>query len=335
MAPELGVTRTNTPALPRRAETGQMSSLPSKPGSLWSLTHLLLLSKFMRARRVEPPSTDSRTDGWNVALGESQNDAIRRFASAGLLIPSPLAEKLACSFLAAHIKEMLRERGLKLSGSKNEMAERLCYADPRGIENALASIESFKCSETGRQLAEEFLEREQRMKRALLEYLQKGDCEAAVREVCNYKDALGFPTTQWFPDRPRLDDVRSALSANPRILASVSEGTLRQLRLAAAKAFLGLWSKWYLDDMETDLKMSNEVAVNMMVSSVQNGRNVAHMRLGEIKRVKILGTNLDDSCEACETLRNRVWPIDEIPELPHAACTSKCGCRCVYVADLP
>jgi len=311
-----------------------MSSHPSKPASPWSLAHLLLLSKFIRARKVEPPSAGALSDGWKVALGESKHDAIRRFASAGLLIPCPLIEKLSHCVSAARMKEMLRERGLKLSGRKDEMAERLCTADPRAIESALASTELLKCTEMGRQLAGEFLEREQRMKRALTEYLQKGDCEAAVQEVCEFKDALGFPTTPWFPDRPRLDDVRNALSAKPRILASVSEGNLRQLRLAAAKAFLGLWSKWYLDDMETDLKMSNEVAVNMMISSIQNGRNLAYWRLGKVERVKILGTSTDDSCAGCEVLRNRVWPIDEVPELPHADCTSECGCRCAYVADL-
>jgi hypothetical protein len=310
-----------------------MSSLPSKPGSPWSLAHLLLLTKFLTVRKVEPFSTGDWADRWKTALGESEQDAIRRFASRGLLVSCPLPEKIAYTFSDACLKGMLRERGLKLGGRKDEKAERLCSTDPRGMETALAGVELLKCSETGRQLADEFFDRKTRMVRVALESVQKGKCEAAVREVCDFKDALGFPPMRFFPDRPNLDDVRNALSARPRILAAVSEGALGQLRLAAAMGFLGLGTKWFAGDTETGTEMSCETAVNMIIGSVQYNRNLASWLRGGVKRVKILGSNSDDSCEACKALWNRVWPLEQAPELPHPQCTFECGCRCCAVAD--
>jgi hypothetical protein len=132
-----------------------MSSQPSRPGSPWSLAHLLLLTKFLMVRKVEP-STGDGAGRWKAALGESEPDAIRRFASGGLLVSCPLPEKIAYTFSDAFLRGMLRERGLKLSGRKDEKAERLCSTDPRGMEAALAGVELLKCSETGRQLADEF-----------------------------------------------------------------------------------------------------------------------------------------------------------------------------------
>ena len=315
------------------AETGLMSSLPSKPGSPWSLAHLLLLSKFVRARKVEPASAGYGVDRWKVALGESEHEAIRRFVSGGLLVSCPLAEKIAYAFSVTCLKEMLRERGLKLSGRKDEKVQRLYSADPRGMETVLAGVELLKCSETGRLLADEFFDRKARMERAALESLQGGKCEAAVHEVCDFKDALGFPQVPFLSDRPNLDDVRNALSARPGILGSVSEGALGQLRLAAAMGFLGLGTEWFADDTETGTEMSCETAVNMIIGSVQHSRNLAAWRREGVTRVKILGSNSDHSCEACKALSHRVWPIGQTPELPHAECASECGCRCVAVAD--
>jgi hypothetical protein len=310
-----------------------MSSLPSKPGSPWSLAHLLLLTKFLTVRKVEPFLTGDWADRWKAALGETEPDAIRRFASGGLLVSCPLAEKIAYIFSDAALKGMLRERGLKLSGRKEEKAERLCSMDPEGMETALAGVELLKCSEMGRQLADEFVGRKERTVRCALEFLQKGKCEAAVREICDFKDALGFPPMRFFPDRPNLDDVRNALSARPLILAAVSEGALEQLRVAAAMGFLGLGTKWFAGDTETGTEMSCETAVNMIIGSVQYNRNLASWLRGGVKRVKILGSNSDDSCEACKVLWNRVWPIEKAPELPHPQCTFERGCRCCAVAD--
>jgi hypothetical protein len=98
-------------------------------------------------------------------------------------------------------------------------------------------------------------------------------------------------------------------------------------------AFLGLGTKWFADDTETGTEMSCETAVNMIISSVQYGRNLASWLQGGVTRVKILGSNSDDSCEACKALWNRVWPIEQAPELPHPQCTFECGCRCCAVAD--
>src|SRR5215813_7735557 len=132
-----------------------MNSLASQPGSRPSLAHLLLLSKFVAGRRLHVETPGHGTDRWRAALGVSEHDAIRQFLSQGLLVSCTTAEKLVYSFSSACLKQRLRERGLKLSGRKDQMAERLCLADVSGMENAVRGIELLKCSEAGQQFAQE------------------------------------------------------------------------------------------------------------------------------------------------------------------------------------
>lgn len=40
------------------------------------------------------------------------------------------------------------------------------------------------------------------------------------------------------------------------------------------------------------------------------------------------------SCDACEALDEKTYPLDKLPELPYAACTCDLGCRYFYSPDL-
>src|SRR5208282_220252 len=104
-----------------------MPSAPSKADPRWTLAHLMLLSMFSGPRTGNGPWGDQ----WSGALGEDGSGAIQRFVGAGLLVDSVLSvsERLALKFSSLQLKQMLKERGLKVSGRKDEMAERLCMAN--------------------------------------------------------------------------------------------------------------------------------------------------------------------------------------------------------------
>jgi len=310
-----------------------MPSAPSTIDPQWTLAHLSLLSEFSKRRPAEPALPGHWADRWREALGESEEQAIRRFVEAGLLTRCSLSERLDWKVRYVELKQMLKERGLKPSGNKVQLIERLCQADPKGMETAVAGVNLLRCSEAGQDLASSFIASREHMRNAALNALCEGELDSAVRTVCDFHDALGFPEDLFFPTKPNLSDLRRAFSVRPTILAGVTDETLEELRVAAGMAFLGLGTDWLPDNFETGIRLKGDAAVRMIISRVQNERNMqAWLESGLVKTIKVLCSQ-DGPCEACSALSNRAWQIESLPEIPYMHCTSEQGCRCVCVAD--
>jgi hypothetical protein len=290
----------------------------------------MLLSKFSRPNI----GTGRWGDEWKVALGEDAAEALRRFVGAGLLVPCSLPVKLASKFSSVQLKGMLKQRGLKLSGRKDEMIERLCEGDRVKMERAVADLYLLTCSDAGRQLADEFVGRRDKMHLAAFAALRDRNIVLACQVVCDFQDALGFPEIPMFPSKPYLPDVRSVFAVKPGILAGVNEEALEHLRLAAGMAFLGLGDHWLPENLETGIRLSGPAAVSMIIGAVQNWRNVESWRNSGLVRTVRIVCSAGGPCETCASLADRVWPIGELPEIPNAHCTSPYGCRCACVADL-
>ncbi len=246
----------------------------------WSLAHCQLLSRFdQRWPRIAYPdsSNDWAYRRWKVALGESEREAIERFLNAGLLVYCPVPEQLDWGFTLAQLRGFLRERGLKLSGKKVEIVDRLYRADPAGMERACAVVlreaterwiewdrssatESagaaalrrggvgcllLKCSEPGLRLVAEYMTVEEEMGRKALDALRSGDFESAISTVLAFEDELGFPTNPMAPPpemaaKVAREEVPLAFAANPTILSGVSEDVMGCLRFAAAACCLSV-----------------------------------------------------------------------------------------------
>jgi hypothetical protein len=307
-----------------------MPSVPSKTDPQWTLAHLMLLGKFSRPHLGTGPWGDQ----WSAALGEDGNEALRRFVEAGFLVRCSVPEQLAFKCSSVQLKQMLRNRGLKLSGRKDEMAERLCKAAPAEMEKAVAGMDLLAYSESGQQLAGEFFARRDETHRVALASLRERNPGLACRVVSEFQDALGFPEIPMFQTKPDLADVTSVFSLRPRILAGVNEEALEHLRVAAGMAFLGLGDNWLPENLETGIRLAGPAAVSMIISRVQSGKNLESWRSsGLVRTVKII-CSADGPCEACSGLRSRVWPIEELPEIPYENCSSPEGCRCACVAHL-
>jgi hypothetical protein len=264
--------------------------------------------------------------GWKAALGESEKEALRRLVKAGHLTPCPLPERLANCFSAAQLKQMLRDRQLKLSGRKEEMAERLCNADEAAMEKAVAGMVLLRCSDTGQQLANQFIARQEEMRRKALEALMQRNFKLAISVVSLFNDELGFPSDPMFGTSPATfqEQLRRTFTTTPKILSGVNKAVLEQLRIFAGMDFLGL-------DYES-LPENLETALGMLISGVQSGLNLDEWRQsGLVRSVKIVGSSDGDSCTACKSAQKRAWPIQNVPELPLLDCTSEWGCKCSYV----
>lgn len=288
----------------------------------------MLLSKFSNARTADALPPGHWSDQWRSALGETHEDAIRRFIDAGLLVPCSLSQRLAWKVPYTELKRILRDRKLKVSGRKAEMAARLCESDPGEMGKIVAGLRLLQCSESGRTLASAVIARKSEMQNAALEALREKNLELAVRTVNEFQDALGFPEDPLMPSKPALADVRRIFTVNPKILKGVSDDAMESVRIAAGMAFLGLGTKWLPENLVTGARIDGDIAVDMVVSRVQTERNVESWQAsGLVSSVEVV-CSTDGPCEACSELSEHPWSIDTVPEIPYEHCTSEWGCHC-------
>ena len=64
----------------------------------------------------------------------------------GALEPVPLLEKIEICHTVAELKKILSSRGLKVSGKKAELIQRLLEADPKGMEKLYAHRMILQCT---------------------------------------------------------------------------------------------------------------------------------------------------------------------------------------------
>lgn len=326
--------------------------LKSRRHSNWrsSPAHLLLLSKFLSAR---PAETYADSKGWLDALGEPVQRAIGRFLADGVLIPAGLGHRLDHCFTVTELRHLLRERGLRVSGSKADIIARLIDADPLGMEKAVAHLALLQCSEEGQRLSRQYLEAEKDKKDATfqqtLAMLQQGKCRSASLAMAAYEAGqvfqrgIGIDWQNYDPD----DDIamleRIMKGRTPKILKGIDSKDLAQLRLAA-----GMMHLWSLADADaanllpdgfgTGIALGAPTSIRMLLTyhlqqaQLQQYRQM--VRSGLCKTVSIRTCNDDSVCPACRAMAQRHYSLADVPELPHEKCTSEQGCRCWMVADI-
>ncbi|MFZ0662422.1 MAG: SAP domain-containing protein [Acidobacteriaceae bacterium] len=98
-----------------------------------SQPHLALLEKFLSAREVK----DWFLELWAPAFGTNPQRVIEGLVAHGALELAPTV---------ADLKVMLSSRGLKVSGKKAELIQRLLEADPKGMEVSYAHRMILRCT---------------------------------------------------------------------------------------------------------------------------------------------------------------------------------------------
>ncbi len=324
---------------------------PSLFGVDWrkSDAHLLFLSKFLSPKtaddfakadsRIEAFGDFAKLDTWKSVLGESPSSAIRRFVDEGMLGQADIGAQLDYKFKATELKAMLKQRGLPVSGRKEDLISRLLQADVESMKRAVAGLKVFLCSERGREIAEQFLLAE-KAKRANLEeqvlgYLKQRKFKEASSSVASYEAKQVFSRgigEDWKNHDPsrHIEMLKFMFDGRPKILSRLNDDELAALRLAAGMMFLfgtNQGKKWLPLDFETCLAMDNDSAVRQVLFYARHQANIVNYRQSSvIKQVEILAT--EDSCEACKKMSGKRYKLDRVPELPCEHCTHEMGCRC-------
>jgi hypothetical protein len=341
--------RDSSPVQPGSESQAQAASLPtsvtSPTGLDWrsSPAHLLLLSKHLHGQALDY----AEADYWQGVLHEPGRRAVDRFVRDGALEHADLHTRLAYKYKVPDLKALLKERSLPVSGRKDDLIERLMAADSPGMERAVAEVQLVQCTETGRQIAEQYLEAERQKRTAAEQAVVAALNERRFREASVivsrfeasqvFARGMGIDWATHSPDRD-IAVLAYIFNSRPKILAKVSDEHLQQLRLAAGAMYV-----WGTNrtagmvplDFATGLVMDNDAAARMCEFYALHRVELDEWRqTGFIKSATISVANDGCCCPACQKLQGKRYRIDQLPELPYEKCTSEMGCRCMALADV-
>jgi hypothetical protein len=303
-----------------------------------SPAHLLLLSKF---RNGDSPTRYQEADYWKTVLGEKPIVVIEQLIKEGMLKPAGLPELVNYKFKAPDLKSMLKASGLKISGRKEELIQRLIDNNEKLISEAIKDIKLYQCTETGLQLTENYLATEQAKRksaeREAFDLLAREEYTNAALVVAQYEASQVFPRglgIDWknYNATSDAESLKVIFNSVPEILQHITKTQLTQLRLTAGMMLLWGTNKgqkyWLPDGIDTGIHLDSDTACRMFVFYASNLRKMKHFKEIGARAVKILGTNDGNTCSKCREINNEKYSIESAPELPHTKCTCPLGCRC-------
>jgi hypothetical protein len=326
-----------------------MSDIEQRKDWRSSPAHLLLLSKFSNG---DSPTRYRDADYWEPALKEKPTKVVEQFIKEKMLELAELPEILNYKFKASDLKSMLKEKGLKVSGRKEELIQRLIDNDAKAMSEVTKGLDLYRCTTAGKQLAEHYLEGE-RIKREAAEQktlslLAGEEFLKAVRVVAQYEATQVFArglgidwknydeTSEFF--QSIVESLKVIFNTTPAILKGIEENRLRQLRPTAGMMLL--WgtrtARHWLplpEGFETGIHLDGDTACRMLVFHAHYLRHIKEYKeLGcRTAEVEISGAGDEATCSECRKINGKKYRIENVPELPYAKCTSECGCRCTVL----
>jgi hypothetical protein len=301
-----------------------------------SQPHLALLEKFLSAREVK----NWFLELWAPAFGTNPQRVIDGLIVHGALELAPTV---------ADLKILLSSRGLKVSGKKAELIQRLLEADPKGMEIPHAHRMILRCTPAASQAVSRWKAEQARVfetaSDSVIAALRNRHFKEAIRTADAYRKIKFEPpiypgvaamTIKSAPHstEEREADLATIFTLHPRILNGLQPEQWEGLHLN--------YSAWQLLGSTAPEKcmpgftgvgvMNSATATRMLSVYVKHQSDLARMRELGIKRVTIIGIG---GCEACSALNNKTFLLDELPELPYKDCTCELGCRCMTRAVTP
>jgi len=310
-----------------------------------SQPHLALLERFLSAREAK----DGVPDFWAPAFGMSPQRVIDGMVAHGELEPVPLLEKVEICHTVAELKKILSSRGLKVSGKKAELVQRLLEADPKDMEKLYAHRMILRCTPAASQAVSRWEAQQvtdlETATDDVIAALRNRNCKAAIRSADAYRsnkfEPPVHPAQEAMTIHPaprsieeRADDLATVFTMRPKILEGLQPEQWEGLYLNyAVGELIGREAPGKCMPGFAGLGiMSSVTAMRMLSFYVRDQRALARWRELGITRATIIGVG---GCEGCLALINKTFSLDKLPELPYKDCTCPLGCRCTSRPVLP
>lgn len=338
------------------AEISQNTKLQKNTSSLYTgaskltIAELEVLTKFLRVSTSDYLTTILYGKQWEDVSKTSITKTIQKLIDGKLIIPPDLSQQLDYAYKASELKGFCNERGIKASGKKDELIERLIATDETGMRTKVKDKNIFICSNEGNKLAKDYLDfrnnESDLAKGAILQALKMRDCKLASRTLINYESNQFFQrgiNIDWKQEKEEnyIPTLSYILSKVPTVLRDIPEEKLELLRLVAGLNYLWGKNDWSLLDNAENIssKYDNVTCARLLDSYSRNLREIKEYHVLAVEtgnrkyKVEINTCNDEFVCSECAKLAKKKYPLSgEIPELPHIDC--KNGCRCSYSLDI-
>jgi hypothetical protein len=303
-----------------------------------SPAHLLFLSKFIEPRKPEDFVTRAE---WKEVLQEDPYKTISMFINENMLMEGDLTCCLSYKYKVIELKDLLKQRGLAVSGKKGELINRLITTDKLGMENLVSDLLVLLCTDEGRKIAEEYLNNEKE-KRILAEqqtilFLHNRIFKEACLIMGHYEAdqvfqrGIGIDWKKYTPERD-IEMLNDIYNSKPKVLKDMDSVKYDNLWIVASMLYLCGTNKsgnWIDRDFETGISYDVTTASRLIESNAYFKRDMRDFARNGAKKVYINSYVNDDLvCPECKMLGGKRFNISEIPELPFEQCTSEMGCRC-------
>lgn len=288
-------------------------------------------------------STPEQLSYFDAILGIPAREAITRLEKAGLIVKPTLQQRLI-TLTINDLKPLLKENGLKVSGRKAELIERI-------IENVppdrvpLVEADLFVLSDTAKELALGWREAKKARKaeaiHSVVAHLENDDVEAAVDAVFLYereqvfKRGIGCDWESESFKNTLTNRCKLAMTCRPAALAHLSNEQLKKVCTVAATR--DLFGQGYADWAEDYLKESPDLADDKILSAPTN---FAHYRYRAVSAKEVgwklrIDTSVceERGCTFCPRLDGQIYEPDEAPELPFPECPMEGPCMAIYTYD--
>ena len=318
--------------------SSQANTVSSSVGGAAQDARLLLLGKFLKCQSVKAlTANEMALSRWTAALGRPPALTVKELVAEGLLTSPTLTERLESGKSLQKLKDLCREYGLKQTGKKRELAERVIA---HGIlEGTVPLADGYICSTAGREVAEAYKQRKvaEKLEAHLrtADFLDAHDFAGAVKVVCDYEVRQPFQRgmgVNWSTGTEGIEYVRSIYSAQKAFLRNVLADDLENIRLMAALD--NLWGE------EVEIFPDRTAAVlgckyNIGIAARQLQFHHSHSaggsaRGGSSKSALIEYIAAQGDCAACLARDGKRYRLDRTPELPSDDCTCELGCRCTF-----
>ena len=187
-----------------------------------------------------------------------------------MLMASGLDGQLSYKYKVTELKDMLKQRGLAVSGRKDEMIQRLVQADTEGMKKAAGGLSLLECTAIGHEVVAQYIaverEKRARVEQEVLEHLNRRKFKEASMTVATYEAEQVFPRglgIDWKyhnPDRD-IEMLNLIFRSKPKIIAKLGDDKLPALRLGAG--MMALWGRnsakeWLPADFDVCLPIDND-----------------------------------------------------------------------------
>lgn len=314
--------------------------------SLTEADQLEISSLFSNPSRPSVHARPGVDERWRQKIGASIPQVVNGLRDAGLLREANATELLEAEFSLAKLKEIAKGLGLKVSGRKAALAQRIVDSgyNPRMKDTGEVFL---VCTERGHSLVQEYRNAKKRAREdaqsETLDLVKRDDFRQACELVAQFESEQYWQrglNVNWDTQAPKLlRDVKRLMKAKPAYLLKRFGEIPNEARLLAVMSTL--WGVNNFPALRGKLIPDNMTENDMFICSdalrshhPQGNGKTEIAQHGLSFHWECVAKETSDTCAACEAANGQRYKPGCEPELPHTDCECEGGCRCLYIQRL-